>query len=131
MSLSTAYWCVLIAALLPYLWVAVAKASAPRYDNRDPRDWVARQEQPRLKRAYNAHLNALEAFAPFAAGVVLAQLAGVPVERIAGLSIAFVVLRVLHGVAYVGDLALLRSLAWFGAFGCVVALLAHAALSVA
>ena len=131
MTLSTAYWCVLIAALLPYVWVALAKASAPRYDNRDPRGWIARQDHPRLKRAYNAHLNALEAFAPFAAGVVLAQLAGVAPDRIARLAIAFVVLRVLHGLAYVADLAWLRSLAWFGAIGCVVALLAQAAMSIA
>ncbi len=131
MTLSTAYWCVLIAALLPYGWVALAKASAPRYDNRDPRGWIARQDHPRLKRAYNAHLNALEAFAPFAAGVVLAQLAGVAPERIAMLAIAFVALRVLHGLAYVADLAWLRSLAWFGAIGCVVALLAQAATSIA
>lgn len=131
MTLSTAYWCVLIAALLPYGWVALAKASVPRYDNRDPRGWIARQDHPRLKRAYNAHLNALEAFAPFAAGVVLAQLAGVAPDRIAMLAIAFVVLRVLHGLAYVADLAWLRSLAWFGAIGCVVALLAQAAMSIA
>lgn len=131
MTLSTAYWCVLIAALLPYGWVALAKASAPRYDNRDPRGWIARQDHPRLKRAYNAHLNALEAFAPFAAGVVLAQLAGVAPDRIAMLAIAFVALRVLHGLAYVADLAWLRSLAWFGAIGCVVALLAQAAMSIA
>jgi len=131
MTLSTAYWCVLIAALLPYCWVALAKASAPRYDNRDPRGWIARQEHPRLKRAYNAHLNALEAFAPFAAGVVLAQLADVAHARIAMLAAAFVVLRLLHGIAYVTDLAVLRSLAWFAALGCVIALLAQAALSIA
>ncbi|MDR7193931.1 MAPEG family protein [Luteimonas terrae] len=131
MTLSTAYWCVLIAALLPYCWVALAKASVPRYNNRDPRGWIAQQTHPRLKRAYNAHLNALEAFAPFAAGVVLAQLAGVVHDRIAMLAVAFVALRVLHGVAYVADLAWLRSLAWFGALACVVALLAQAALSIA
>lgn len=131
MTLSTAYWCVLIAALLPYCWVAFAKASAPRYDNRDPRGWIARQEHPRLKRAYNAHLNALEAFAPFAAGVVLAQLADVAHDSIAVLAVAFVVLRVLHGIAYVADLAALRSLAWFAALGCVIALLAQAAISIA
>ncbi|MDR6989976.1 MAPEG family protein [Luteimonas sp. 3794] len=131
MTLSTAYWCVLIAALLPYCWVALAKASAPRYDNRDPRGWIARQDHPRLKRAYNAHLNALEAFAPFAAGVVLAQLAGIAHDRIAMLAVAFVILRLLHGIAYVADLAWLRSLAWFAAIGCVVALLAQAAISVA
>jgi len=27
MGLATAYWCVLISALLPYVWVAIAKAS--------------------------------------------------------------------------------------------------------
>lgn len=131
MSLSAAYWCVLIAALLPYCWVALAKASAPRYDNRDPRGWIANQAHPRLKRAYNAHLNALEAFAPFAAGVILAQLAGVAHDRIAMLAVAFVVLRVLHGIAYVTDLAWLRSLAWFAAIACVVALMAQAAMAVA
>ncbi|ATD68639.1 hypothetical protein CNR27_02105 [Luteimonas chenhongjianii] len=129
--MSTAYWCVLTAALLPYLWVALAKASAPRYDNRDPRGWIAQQQAPRVKRAYNAHSNALEAFAPFAAGVVLAQLAGVAHAHIAALALVFVALRVVHGVAYVADLAPLRSLAWFGALACVIALLAQAARSIA
>ncbi len=130
MTLATAYGCVLVAALLPYVWVAVAKASAPRYDNRDPRGWIARQDNPRLQRAYHAHSNALEAFAPFAAGVVLAQLAGIAPSTIAALALAFVALRIVHGVAYVANLAALRSLAWFGALGCVVTLFVRAALAV-
>ena len=130
MTLATAYWCVLVAALLPYLWVGVAKASAPRYDNRDPRGWIARQDDPKLRRAYNAHLNALEAFAPFAAAVVLAQLAGVGAASIAALALAFVALRIMHGLAYVADIAWLRSLAWFGALGCVATLFVRAALTV-
>ena len=44
MTLALAYWCVLFAALLPYLWVMIAKASGQRYNNRDPRGWQARQE---------------------------------------------------------------------------------------
>jgi len=52
-------------------------------------------------------------------------------ERIALLAVAFVALRVLHGIAYVADVAWLRSLAWFAALGCVVALLAQATMSVA
>jgi len=130
MTLATAYWCVFVAALLPYLWVAVAKASAPRYDNRDPRGWIAAQDNPKLRRAYNAHLNALEAFAPFAAAVVLAQLAGVGAASIAALALAFVALRIVHGVAYVADIAWLRSLAWFGALGCVATLFVRAALTI-
>ena len=132
LSLATAYWCVLIAALLPYVWVSVAKASGERYDNRDPRGWVARQTNPRVHRANAAQLNGYEAFAPFAAGVVLAQLAGVAADRIALLAVLFVVLRVLHGLVYVAGLKhTLRSLIWFGAFACVLALLAQAALRVA
>lgn len=131
MTLATAYWCVLIAALLPYVWITIAKAGGQRYDNRDPRGWMARQENPRSIRANAAQLNSYEAFAPFAVGVVLAQLAGVQTERIAVLAIAFVALRVLHGVFYIANVHALRSLVWFGAYACVLGLLAQAALRVA
>lgn len=130
LTLSTAYWCVLIAALLPYAWVLIAKSSGERYSNRDPRSWIARQENPRVHLANGAQLNAFEAFAPFAAGVVLAQLAGVQADRIALLAIIFVVLRVLHGLLYIGNRPPLRSLTWFGAFVCILLLLAQAALRV-
>ena len=128
MTLATAYWCVLIVALLPYLWITIAKASGKHYDNRDPRGWLSRQDNPRTVRANAAQLNSYEAFAPFAAGVVLAHLADVPADRIAGLAIAFVALRVLHGALYIANAHALRSAAWFGAFACVVGLLAQAAL---
>ena len=128
LTLSTAYWCVLLAALLPYAWVMIAKTSGERYSNRDPRGWIARQENPRVHLANNAQLNAFEAFAPFAASVVLAQLAGVPAERIALLAILFIVLRVLHGLFYLGNKPPLRSLVWFGAFACVLLLLLQAAM---
>src|SRR3546814_11682221 len=66
-DLSIAYWCVLIAALLPYVWVGIAKSRGQRYNNRDPRGWLARQDNPLVQRANAAQLNAFEAFAPFAA----------------------------------------------------------------
>lgn len=125
--MAIAYWCILIAALLPYLWVAVAKAGGKRYDNRDPRGWLARQDNPRVARANGAQLNAWEAFAPFAASVLMAQAAGVPAGDIGNLAVAFVVLRVLHGVFYVGNYHYLRSLAWAGGIGVVVALMVKAA----
>jgi uncharacterized MAPEG superfamily protein len=130
MTLTTAYVCVLIAALLPYLWVAVAKASGERYDNRDPRRWQEKQQSPRSQRASAAQLNSYEAFAPFAAGVVLAQLAGVPHATIAALSLTFVGLRVLHGILYVAGRHYLRSLTWALGLACVLALLVQAALHV-
>ena len=125
--MTTAYWCILVAALLPYLWIAIAKRSGQRFDNRDPRAWLARQDNPRVARATAAQLNAFEAFAPFAAAVLMAQAAGVDHARIAQLAIAFVVLRVLHGVFYVTGLHLLRSAAWGGALACVVWLMVQAA----
>jgi uncharacterized MAPEG superfamily protein len=129
--MNIAYWCILAAALLPYIWVAVAKASGRRYDNRDPRGWLARQDDPRSQRANSAQLNAFEAFAPFAAGVLMAQVAGVEPGRIGMLAIVFVALRVLHGVFYITGLHAWRSLVWFGGFACVVALIVLAATAVA
>lgn len=129
-AMTLAYACILIAALLPYLWTSIAKGSAPKYDNRDPRQWLTRQDNPRVQRANAAHLNAFEAFAPFAAAVVMAQLAGVDPARIGALAVAFVVLRVLHGVAYLSGHALARSLVWTGGIACVVALMVQAVLAV-
>lgn len=131
LTLATAYWCVFVTALLPYIWVAIAKARGERYDNREPRAWLARQADPRVRRANAAQLNAFEAFPAFAAGVVLAQLAGVPAERIALLALAFVVCRLAHGVIYIlGAAHGLRSLVWFAGLACVLGLLVQAALRV-
>ena len=130
--MSTAYWCILIAAFLPYVWTFVAKTGGEAYNNRNPRAWVAKQpENYKVQRANNAHLNAFEAFAPFAAGVLMAQAAGVSGSTINLLALAFVALRVLHGVFYLANWAPLRSLVWLGGFGCIVALMALAALKVA
>lgn len=127
MTLAIAYWCVLIAAILPLVWSAVAKASGGKFDNRDPRGWLARQDNPRSTRANAAQQNAFEAFAPFAGGVVLAQLAGVDASWIASLSVVFIAARIIHGLLYLWNKATLRSLAWTLGFACVVILLALAA----
>jgi len=129
--MSIAYWCILIAALLPYVWTFVAKTGGEAYNNRNPRAWIAKQpENYKVQRANNAHLNAFEAFAPFAAGVLMAQLAGVPAATINLLALAFVGLRVLHGICYLANWAPLRSLVWLGGFACVAALIVLAALRI-
>lgn len=130
--MTIAYWCILIAALLPYVWITLGRSGArdERYDNRDPRGWTARQSNPRLRRGNAAHLNAFEAFAPFAASVLMAQAAGVPETRIAIAAVAFVVFRVLHGAFYLGDKHALRSMSWALGLGCVLALMVQAALRV-
>ena len=129
--MSTAYWCVLIAAILPYVWVAVAKMR-PGYNNRNPRAWMAKQEgNYKVQRANAAHLNGFEAFPAFVAGVLMAQLAGVPADTITPLAIGFVVARVLHGVFYLTDKHSLRSLSWLVGMLCAVGLMVLAALRVA
>jgi uncharacterized MAPEG superfamily protein len=120
-----AYWCVLIAALLPYGWVIVAKAS-PAYDNRAPRAQLAKADGYR-QRANWAHMNAFEAFAPFAAGVVIAQLSGAAQGWVNALAMIFIGARVLHGVFYILDRPTLRSLAWATGMGCVIGLFLVAA----
>ncbi|HXG72306.1 MAG TPA: MAPEG family protein [Gemmatimonadaceae bacterium] len=128
--MSIAYWCILVAALLPYVWVAIAKASGERYDNRDPRGWLARQDAPRTIRGAAAQFNAFESFAPFAAGVLMAQAAGVDPARITQLALGFVAFRILHGLLYLAGQARMRSLAWLGGFACVTVLMVSAARAV-
>ena len=129
--MAIAYWCILIAALLPYVWVYVAKSSGERYNNRDPRDWQARQTNPRSNRAHAAHLNGFESFPVFVAGVLMAQLAGVGLNTINLLAIVFVIARVLHGIFYVANVQALRSLVWLVGFASAIALIVLAALKIA
>ncbi|TKR29339.1 hypothetical protein FCE95_14375 [Luteimonas gilva] len=124
--MAIAYLCILIAALLPYLWAYISKASGQRYDNRDPRGWLAKQENPRAHRANSAQLNAFEAFAPFAAGVLMAQFAGVNPSAITALSLVFVAARLVHGFFYLANRALWRSLVWGAGFICVLGLMSAA-----
>ena len=118
-----AYACILIAALLPYAWVTVSKASGQKYDNRDPRAWLERQDNGRARRGNNAQLNAFEAFPAFAASVFMAQFAHVDATHVGWLAVAFVAFRVLHGLFYLANNHRMRSLVWFGGFICVLALM--------
>jgi uncharacterized MAPEG superfamily protein len=123
--MTTAYWCVLVASLMPLLWTAVAKFSGPGFNNRAPREFQARLTGFRA-RAHWAHQNSFEAFPPFAAAVIIAHLAGVAQARIDLLALAFIALRLVYGLLYLADQALLRSIAWTAALGCVVALFVSA-----
>jgi len=121
-----AYWSVLLAALLPLIWAGVAKTSAKGYDNHKPRVFLE-QLKGRAARANWAQSNSYEAFPPFAAGVIIASLVGanqLAIDIIAG---TFLLLRVLHGVFYIKDMAMARSLVWTGAFFCIIGLFLAAA----
>ncbi len=128
--MAIAYWCIVLTAFLPYLWATIGKAAAKGYDNRNPRGWVAEQTHPRVQRGNAAHLNAFEAFAPFAAGVLMAQAAGVDPFRVTILALVFLIARILHGVFYLADKHMLRSLCWLIGIICVALLMMQAAMRV-
>lgn len=121
-----AYCCIVVAAVLPYLWAIVAKTSAPGYNNKDPRGWIAKQDSYKVRNAYSAHLNAFEAFPTFAIAVLMAQFTQVDPQRVAWLAMAFIGFRILHGIFYITVQQALRSLAWLGGFICVLALMVSA-----
>lgn len=122
--MNIAHAAVLCAALLPYLFVLYAKSDR-RYlaeGHSDPRAW-AESIAGAKRRAYNAQLNGFEAFPPFAAGVLLAEHTGVSQGLVDALAVAFVVLRLIHGVLYIADRPALRAMAWYAGLGCTAALL--------
>ena len=124
--MTIAYWCVLIAALLPYVWVGLAKSPLRRYDNRAPRDFEEKLSGWK-QRAHWAQLNSYEAYPPFAAGVVIAQQLAAQQAVVDALAVAFVVARILHGLLYIADRATLRTLVWTAGFLCVIGLFIAAA----
>lgn len=122
--MTTAYWCVLVAAYLPIAWTAAAKFTGGDFkaaENRHPREFLETLTGWR-KRAHWAQLNGFEAFPPFAAAVIIAHLQQVPQPTLDILAVAFILLRVLHGVFYLKDLGYPRSIVWFASVGCVIAL---------
>ncbi|MDZ4813939.1 MAG: MAPEG family protein [Pseudomonadota bacterium] len=119
--MTIAYWCVLIAAFLPFVFTGVAKFSGKGFNNRTPRAFQDRLDGFR-QRAHWAHLNSFEAFPPFAAAVIIAHQLQYAQGRIDQLAIAFIVLRLIYGALYIADQASLRSVVWLGAVVCWVAM---------
>jgi len=116
--MTTALWCVLVAGLLPYAAVLLAKAGAG-FDNNNPRDWLAKQEGYR-RRANAAQANSFEAFPLFAVAVVVAHMLHGPQGRVDLYAMIFIAARIAYLGLYVADLAWLRSLAWLVGIVCAV-----------
>lgn len=120
--MTVAYWCAFVAAILPYVWsmswrwpVYSLKANlAPRRFEETLTGW--------RQRAHWAHLNAFENFPPFVASVIIAQQLSAPQAMVNALAIGFVVLRVAHGIFYMANLGVLRTLAFAGGGVCTVAI---------
>jgi uncharacterized MAPEG superfamily protein len=115
-QLTIAYWCVLVAAALPYVCAYIAKAGAfgPR-DNVTPRDWAARQSGWRA-RANAAQANSFEGLPFFIGAVVIAHQLGAQQGRIDTLAMAYIVLRLVFIALYLRGANAARSAAWALAF---------------
>lgn len=125
--MTIALWCVLAAALLPYLASTIAKFPNVRtYDNHHPREWLARQTGL-AARANAAQANSFEAFPLFAAAVLVATLLHAPESRVDGLALAFVAARLVYLACYLADLATLRSAVWFVGIICAAGIFLAAA----
>jgi uncharacterized MAPEG superfamily protein len=123
--MTIALWCVLAAAVLPYVGAVAAKLGGrmPPNANHNPREWL-QQLDGWPKRANWYQQNAFEAFPAFAAAVIIAEFLHAPQGRIDMLALAFIGFRLAHFVCYVADRAKLRSLVWGGGIVCVVWLFA-------
>ena len=117
-SFTVAYWCVLVAALLPIVCAGIAKSgmlrTPPRdggYDNNNPRGWLERQTDWRA-RANAAQANTFEALPFFFAAVIIAHLLQAGQTRLDILALMFVLLRIAYIMMYVADLAKARSVIW-------------------
>jgi len=95
--MNLAYWCILVAGVLPMLTVAVAKRGGSNYNNAAPREWMETLSGYR-RRADYAHRNHFEAFPFFAAAVLVAEQRHGAQGAINALALAFIVIR----VAYTG-----------------------------
>lgn len=116
-----AFWCVLVAGLLPVLTVGIAKVGGRGYDNGDPRAWLEKQSG-RSKRADNAHRNHFEAFPFFAAAVLIATHLGAPRGTLDTLALVFIGARLAYTACYLADKATLRSTMWLIGYLDIIAI---------
>lgn len=126
---TVAYWCVLVAALLPIVCAGLAKWGMFRvarreggYDNHDPRAWMARQSGWRA-RANAAQANSFESLPFFIGAVIIAHQLGARQTWLDLLAMLFVMLRMFYIMMYVSNMPTARSAVWAGAFMVNVAIL--------
>ena len=112
---TVAYWCVLIAALLPLGCAWLAKSGhlgksrkEGGFDNHDPREWMARQTDWRA-RANAAQANSFEALPFFIGAVIIAHLLGAGQTLLDMLALLYVMLRIFYILMYVSDMPTVRS----------------------
>ncbi len=121
--MTVAFWCVLVAILLPIICAGIAKFGSGKFGSgHNPRAFLDTLEGfPR--RAHAAQLNSYEVTPAFAAAVIIAHIAGnAQLVTIDVLAVLFITSRLLYIIFYLADLAALRSAVWLVGMGLIIAL---------
>ena len=121
--MTVAIWCVLVAALLPYVPFALVSR---RIDPHAPRLGALKLDGL-AARANGAHLNAFEAFPFFAAAVIVSQVVEGASATVGWLAVAYLVVRVGHIGFYLVDRPPLRSACFILGLLLAVAIFIHPA----
>jgi uncharacterized MAPEG superfamily protein len=121
--MTVAFWCVLVAALLPYVPRGLASS---KLDPRAPRVGVPALEGL-AARAYGAHLNSFEAFPFFAAAVIVSHIVEGANATVGWLALAFILARLAHMAFYLMDRQPLRSASFFVGMALTVVIFIHPA----
>lgn len=124
-----AYWCVLVAAILPIVCAGIAKygmfgksLKQGGYDNHNPRAWLARQTDWRA-RSNAAQANTFEALPFFFVAVVIAHQLQARQAVLDILAFMFIVLRMAYIMMYVADMAKTRTCIWAAALTVNISIL--------
>jgi uncharacterized MAPEG superfamily protein len=126
--MTTPLWCLVIVAFLPYplAWVGAyfKQKQFGTIDNKHPRLQVARLEGAGA-RAAGAQANAWEALAVFTAVLAVLHFANPEVARgstAANLSLGFLATRIVHPIAYLANIDIVRSLVFVVGLACAIGL---------
>jgi uncharacterized MAPEG superfamily protein len=115
------YFCLFLACVLPIVATAIAKAGDRSFNNRRPREWLAKQDGYRA-RANAAQGNSWEALAVFGFALLSAYQRGAPSATIDLLAMVFIFARFCFLAAYLADLHWQRTIVWVIGFGASLAL---------
>ncbi len=121
-TMNIAFYCVAINGLLPILWVGFAKmfGGFKLKDNVQPREFLSKQSGLSA-RANAAQANSWEAFAPFAAAVIIAYVAGGHQDTLDKICMFYTGFRIVYGITYLANQHIFRSIVWSCALLCNLA----------
>ena len=127
-TISIIIYLVLAVCLLPYLFTFIAKLGGgfELRDNQNPRAFLAKTTGF-AARANAVQQNSFESLPFFLAGVLLALYMLVPDGLTVRLCVAYLLLRILYGVAYLLNWSTFRSIIWFLSLLCPALLMLFAA----